>query len=329
MELIVIAIILLIFGAFWLLPRPRLSPQPPSSQVPDHLSPAELSQWLKEHESASGNVIDGAEASILWAADPEPTELCLLYVHGFSATRQETSPLCENLAAQLGANLVHARLAGHGLSEGAMEAPAEAWLQSMVDSWAIASKLGKQVAIIATSTGAPLTLWLCEQVAKPEQIHSLIFLSPNHRIRNPFGFLLTWPLAEKWVPKLLGSEHSWEAENEEAAKYWTNRYSVQAVIEMQKVVDWAKKHATRDHPIPLLTVYMEGDPTISHEAAISFHEDWRHERKQLVRVSVDDGNPQHVFAGRITAPHRVEWCTDQCLSFLHSVNTLSGTNPVD
>ena len=299
-----------------LLPRPRLLAEPPVSQVPGDIPLTELDAWLAEHEAASGSVIEGAEACIQWADGPAQTDLCLLYIHGFSATRQETAPLSDRIADSLGANLVYARLAGHGLAEDALQVPAEDWLQSVVDTWDIASRIGQRVVIIATSTGAPLTLWLCEHLARPEQIHSLIFLSPNHQIRNPFSFLLTWPLADRWVPWLLGGEHSWEPENDDAARYWTNRYSVRAIIEMQKVVDWAKRHGRADHALPLLTIYMEGDPTISHEAAVGFHESWQHANKQLVRVSVDDGNPQHVFVGRITAPHRLDWCVDQCLSFL-------------
>ncbi len=305
---------------FWFAPRPRLNPAAPPSQVPAHLGIEELPKWLREHEQSHGSVIDGAEAAIQWAGDPAVTDLCFLYVHGFSATRQEIAPIPERLAAHFNANIVHARLAGHGLAENAMQASAEQWLQSMVDTWDIASRIGRRVVIIAVSTGAPLSVWLNEHVAASDKVHSFIFLSPNFRIRNPFGFLLTWPWAESWVPLILGREHSWEPESDLAAKYWTNRYETQAIIEMQKVVDWTSRHKPAADQAPMATLYMENDPTINHAAAVVFHEKWPASGKQLHRVDLDDGNPQHVFAGDITAPHRTDWCVNICKGFIESLN---------
>ena len=310
--------IILLALVFRFAPRPRLDPSVPPTQVPDIPVP-ELPDWLADHEAGHSAVIDGAEATIHWADEPQVADLCLLYVHGFSATRQETAPLTGRIAEAMGANVVYTRLAGHGLSDAAMQASAEHWLQSMVDCWEIASRIGRRVVIIATSTGAPLSVWLNQHVVSRDQVHSFIFLSPNFRIRNPFGFLLTWPWAESWVPLLAGREHSWEPENELAGRYWTSRYSTQAVIEMQKVVDWAHRHQLDAGDVPLATLYMEGDPTIDHAAAVAFHENWGSETKTLHQVTVDAENPQHVFAGEITAPHRVDWTVARCLEFLRSV----------
>lgn len=322
MDILIFALLLLIamvITLVWFAPRPRLNPVAPPSQVPSELGPEGLANWLREHEQNHGGVIEGAEATIQWAGGPEVTDLCILYVHGFSATRQEIAPIPERVAAHFGANIVHARLAGHGLSDQAMKATAEEWLQSMVDAWDIASRIGQRVVIIAVSTGAPLSIWLNHQVIQSDRVHSFVFLSPNFRIRNPFSFLLTWPWAESWVPLVVGREHSWEPENELAARYWSNRYETQAVIEMQKVVDWAAKHRPKADQAPMATLYMENDPTINHAAAVSFHEKWPATDKQLHRVSLDDDNPQHVFAGDITAPHRTQWCIDTCIQFVESL----------
>ncbi|MDA0977702.1 MAG: alpha/beta hydrolase [Proteobacteria bacterium] len=315
--LLFIAVMVLVGAFFLLAPRPTLNSEPPRTRVPDDHGPADLVDWLKAHETAHRHVVAGAEASIVWAGQAAArTPLCLLYLHGFSASRQETAPLCDHVAAELGANLVYTRLAGHGLAESAMEATAEEWIASALDGWEIASRLGEKVVIVATSTGAPLAVWLCQHITNLDQVHSLVFLSPNFKIRNPFGFMLTWPLADRWISKLVGEEHSWEPENEQAARYWTHRYSVNAVIEMQKIVDWARKYARTDLDIPLLTVYMEGDPTISDRAAVAFHRRWGSKHKLLKRVPIDDTNPQHVFVGSITAPHRLDWTTTTLLNFI-------------
>lgn len=304
---------ILIFG-----PRPTLDPSVPETTVPPGLAPAHLEAWLTEHERAHDAVIDGAEACIVWADGPKVQDLCLLYVHGFSASRQETAPLTDRIAEEVGANVLHTRLAGHGLDKNSMEAKAEHWLQSMVDSWEIASRIGRRVVIIAMSSGAPLSVWLNQHVAARDQVHSFIFLAPNFRIRNPAGFLLTWPWSPIWAPKLMG-EHSWEPENERAARFWTYRYSTLALVEMQKVVDWASKQRLMSQNVPLATLYMEGDTTVNHQAAIDFHDDWQADNKALHRVEIDAENPQHVFVGDITAPNRVDWCVRTCVEFIRSV----------
>lgn len=302
-----------------LAPRPQLAARMPESQVPKDLTPTESANWLDDQETGHGHIIAGAEARVFWSAQGEKTPLSILYVHGFSACRQEISPVPEALSEALSANLVCARLAGHGLDSAQMEATAEDWLQSVTDAWDIASRIGERVVIIAVSTGAPLSIWLTQQINDPDRVHGLLFMSPNFRIRNPFGFILTWPWAETWVPRLMGSERQWEPDNEQVAKYWSNRYSMQAVIEMQKVVDWARHTSLQSHNIPLATLYMAGDPTISHEAAIAFHENWQADQKALVDVTIDPDNVQHVFTGNISAPHRVAWTVQTCLEFIRSL----------
>ena len=313
---IIVLFATIITAIFWFAPRPLLDSKLPCPQVPASLEPAELETWLTEHEAGQAGVIEGTEARIDWANGPCVTDLCILYVHGFSATRQEIAPVTERIADHFNANVVYARLAGHGLSENSMQATAEQWLQSMVDSWEIASRVGKKVVVIATSTGAPLCVWLNEHIDRRDQLHALIFLSPNFKVRSPFGFLLTWPWAERWVHYLIGKEHSWEPENERVAKYWTHRYSSQAIIEMQKVVDWARKLKPTSGQPPLATFYMEDDPTINHQAAINFHNTWGADHKALHPVDIDIEVPQHVFVGDISAPQRNDWCVEASIKFI-------------
>lgn len=315
------AVLLLVFR---LAPRPKLDPEPRISRVPIDLTGEPLSDWLNQSEDSIPDIIEGAEAQIRWANRPEQTDLCVLYIHGFSASRQEVAPISERIAAEFGANVVYARLAGHGLSDHAMEASAEDWLHSVVDAWEIATRVGKRVVIVACSTGAPLSLWLNHHVADKNQLHSLIFMSPNIKIKSKFSFLLTWPWAPKWVPSLLGKQHEWEPENELTRKFWTWRYSTLAIIEMQKMVDWVSKTQLDAANVPLATLYMKGDPTISHKAAVDFHETWQAKVKSLHQVEIDSDNPQHVFAGAITAPHRTDWCVGTCIAFVRRVNEKSG-----
>ncbi len=321
--LLVIVVLLLLFLSG---PRPTLDATLPDTTVPPRLGSShhelrELEAWLNDREKKVPQLIDGAEATIVWAGEPAVTELCFVYVHGFSACRQETAPLADRIAARFGANLVYLRLAGHGLETGGMEAAAEAWLGSMVDGWEIASRIGRKLVFIATSTGAPLSLWLAQQLPDRGQFLALIFLAPNFKIRKRTAFMLTWPWARYWVPWVAGREQGQLETPPDLplSKYWTNRYSIHAVIEMQKVVDWANRHCDRSIDIPLATLYMRDDPTVDAAASVAFHHSWGAGIKRLHPVEIEPDEPQHVFVGDITAPHRLDWCVETCVDFIESL----------
>ncbi len=325
--MLMVAVMLAILVVLFLCgPRPTLNPALPDTRVPPQLCPGEIEVWLQEQERSVPHLIDGTEATIIWANEPAMTDLCLVYVHGFSASRQETAPMTDRIAARFGANLVYLRLAGHGLDTGGMEVSAEAWLETMVNGWEIASKLGRRVIFIATSTGAPLSLWLAQALPDREQLLALIFLSPNFKIRRRSAFILTLPWARYWVPWVVGREQG-EAGQEQgetpgddlANTYWTNRYPTQAVIEMQKVLDWTNRQCDKTADIPLATLYMKGDPTVDTDAILAFHQAWGAKTKRLHRVEIDAAIPQHVFVGDITAPQRLDWCVAVCADFIESL----------
>ena len=314
----------LLIVLFFVAPRPRLDPRPPLSRIASSVGTHELDRWLARDEAGRGNVIEGAEASIVWHADRTGTEYCLLYLHGFSACRQETAPLTEEIARHIGANVVYARLAGHGLRRDAMQAVAEDWLASVRDAYDIAARLGERVIIIATSTGAPLAVWASHHL-EADSLAGMIFCSPNFKVRNPFGFLLTWPLAPLWLPWIAGKEYRWEPENERVARYWTCRYDMAALTEMQKLVDWARRHRKKISAaqVPLQTLYMTHDPTIDVAEAVRFHQGWGADYKELHEVTLDREHPQHVFVGRITAPHRLPWTVKTCTDFIRNISARS------
>ena len=79
--------------------------------------PADIESYLAESEQRAGAgapLIPGTEKRIRWSAGREPTDYAIVYLHGFSATRQELAPMLDRLADALGANLFETRLAGHG-----------------------------------------------------------------------------------------------------------------------------------------------------------------------------------------------------------------------
>jgi esterase/lipase len=292
-----------------MLKRPQLNAAEKNSRVPKNLAVSALARWLRQEEENLSKIIEGAEARVVYFDPDQPrtTEFVFLNIHGFSACRQETAPIAETLAKGLQANLVELRLAGHGLNQDAMTAAAEDWLQSVTDGFDLASRLGRKTILIGTSTGAPLACW-ADRVLGPVygQPFAHLMMSPNFKINTPFDFILTLPLAEYFVPLILGRTRSWTPENELAAKFWTSSYDIQAVIEMQKVVDWFRRQPKSSWKTPMAMMVMDQDPTISSKAAKQVFEKWCSPDKQHLAIKDDPNAISHVFAGAIAGPHRTE-----------------------
>ena len=77
--------------------------------------PKDLNHYLNQSESRFSNIREGLNKEILWAnVEEKQAEYSIIYLHGFSASRQEISPVMEKVADALGANLFFTRLSGHG-----------------------------------------------------------------------------------------------------------------------------------------------------------------------------------------------------------------------
>ena len=151
-----------------------------------------------------------------------------------------------------------------------------------------------------------------------EKTSSLIFVSPNFKIRLPVGFLLTFLMHITGLAGLSVAKESLVFENSKVAKYWTSSYNTRALIEMQKVVDWARTYVPT-FDLPLLTFYVTNDPTINHQSAVDYHKRWPSLRKKLLSVPNPSGVPKHIFVGDISGPEKNEWFVNMCLEFLDSI----------
>jgi len=138
------------------LPDGRIDAHPPAL-------PEDLDAWLAQTEARYPDLIEGTEKRIVRAPHPGAGRrpFSLVYLHGFSASRQEASPLVESLGAQLGADAFFTRIAGHGRSDAAMGEPTLSdWVASGLEAVAVGARLGERTILVGTSTGATLALWL-------------------------------------------------------------------------------------------------------------------------------------------------------------------------
>ncbi len=147
--------------------------------------PQAVEPWLLTRDAREPGVRPGTERQVRWASGQAArTPLALVYLHGYSATRQEVSPLTEELAAALGANLYLTRLSGHGRDGEAMrEATAEALREDAREALAIGKAIGDRVVLVSTSTGGTLSTWLAAGNPDPS-LAALVLISPNFAARS-------------------------------------------------------------------------------------------------------------------------------------------------
>lgn len=261
------------------------------------------------------SVIPGAEERVVRVSD-DRTEWAVVALHGFSATRQETAPLAETVAQELGANLFEARLAGHGLTENALQGvKAEHWLRDAADALERGAELGDKLIVIGTSTGATLaTAMLDQEVA--QRIDTLVMISPNFKPQNKAAPWLTRPAGPLIAHLTVGDMRCWEAENELQALYWTTCYPTPTVVEVMRLVDRANRMLPAEISQRLLVFYSADDDVVSSQAAIEIIDATTSPAKEFIEIDTSGEASDHVLAGDIMAPGNTRSFADAIVEFI-------------
>lgn len=296
--------------------EPESVPTAASHGVPAEL--VELNDWLAARESALGDVYPHATKTVVWAHPeaPAPTERVVLYLHGFSATRQETRPLADSVAARLDANLFYARLAGHGRPGEAMaQVEAGDWLDDVGEAMAVAERLGRRVVLIGTSTGATLALWAASRPEWSERIDALVLISPNLAPADPAAELLLWPWGNVILRAVVGGEREWEPVNEAQARYWTTRYPSRVLLPMMALVDFVRALPLERVRVPVLVVHSSDDQVVSVPAMQDMFARLGSPMRREVVVD-DSGDPaHHVLAGDALSPGTTMRLVEEIVEF--------------
>lgn len=280
----------------------------------------DLDAYLAEREArthARYGVIAGAGKRIRWHGEAGTrTPLAVIYLHGFSASRQEIAPVAERVADALGANLFETRLAGHGrIREPMAKVQAEEWLEDGAEALAVGRAIGERLVVIGTSTGATLALAMAEH-PHFEHVESLVFVSPNWGPAAGGSDLAVGPYGPQLVRLLAGEERSWNAENEQQERFWSTRYPTDAVIEMMRLVKLADSLTERAGVPNALLIYSPRDDVVSVPKLLSGFERLPAERKAVYKVDDPRSLSPHVIAGRILAPDETGPTVEQILEFL-------------
>lgn len=283
--------------------------------------------YLAEGEARFPDLVPGAEKTVAWADTlaPAPTRLSVVYLHGFSATRQEVAPLPQRLAAALDANLLLTRLTGHGRSPEAMgEASVRGWLQDGEEALEIGTRIGSRVVLVGTSTGGTLALWMATRPAWRDRVAAVLLISPNLGVADPRSALLTWPWGGVMARAVLGPEYRFEPRNEGQARYWTYRYPVDALLPMAGLVRLVESVDLTALDAPVFIAYSPEDAVVDPvriEARFKELDGYR----ELLAVEVPEGGDTHVLAGDILSPEGTEPILRAMLRFLADAGVARGS----
>lgn len=319
--LLALVVLLAVLGAAVWFSAPR-SHWPDLATLPAPEPGDDLDTWLQSRESVFDDLVPGTEKAIIWAGEPGArTDLALIYLHGFTASRHEISPVPERIAAALGANYFATRLAGHGRSGGAVPGEAlgaasvEDWALDLVEAMAVGRRLGQRIVLMGTSTGGSLATLAALEPAWQDDIAAVITVSPNYGLRDDQAWTLDLPYAALWLPRVSGIERGGDPINEEHGRTWTTRYPSLALFPMRTVQTAA---ATADHTAaraPMLVFYAQGDQSVQPEATERVIERWGARADAHVITNADDPG-QHVITGDIRSPATSDLVIDTTLEWL-------------
>lgn len=315
-----LALVLMALGAFggalWVFGRERVSIPP----VPGFDDPV---AYLAAREGAVADLRPGAQARVVWANDPGArSDLVILYLHGFSAGPEEIRPVPDYVAAALGANLVFARLAGHGRDGAAMAEPrAGDWIADAALFLDIARAVGDRVVIIGTSTGGTLAAYAATDPGMAADVAGIVFLSPNFALADPLGALLQWPLARHWVPLVAGRERSFTPINAAQAAHWTTTYPTVATVTLGTLMRELGRRDPGGARIPALFLFSDADQVVSAQATRDMAARWGGpvtlSPQTLPRNGADPF--AHVIAGDILSPSMTAPVTARIVNWIDAL----------
>lgn len=313
-------IVVALGAAVWFLgPLEPVARSGPAGPVDDPTS------YLESREAGFDDIVPGTEARIVWAGEAGArSDVVVLYLHGFSASSEEIRPVPDRVAEALGANLIFARLPGHGRDGPAMAEPqAGDWLDDTAQMLALARQIGDRVVVIGTSTGGTLAAWAATEPDMAENVAAMVFVSPNFAVMNPAGALLEWPLAQVWAPWIAGATRSFDPVNEGQATYWTTSYPTLATVRMGALLREMRARDVSGVTIPALFLFSDADQVVSAQATRDVAARWGGATTVAPQALPEEGSDpfSHVIAGDILSPAMTEPVVETILDWLAEMLT--------
>ena len=231
----VVGLLLVTMIVFLLGPRYPYTPFDcaPSESI---ISLEKIQQKIDQEFILHPNLKPDNDARIMWVDSFQKTKFVILYLHGFSASRNEGFPTHENLAKKYKCNLYLSRLPGHGIrSENPLfGVTAKDYIEYGKKAINEASKLGDHLIVMSTSTGSTISAYLA---SCDPRVEALVMLAPNFGLADPNFDRLDGPWGEQLFKLMVGGNYwEWSSSVPEVKDYWQTRYRTEAVIVLDQLV---------------------------------------------------------------------------------------------
>lgn len=288
-----------------------MGPHPASPVYDKHLpqvpsSTNELQTYIRNFEAVH-KLKPNNEARIVWYNDTvkAKTPYSIVYLHGFSASQEEGSPVHTNIAKEFGCNLYLSRLAGHGIDTTDPMinlTPAEYW-ESAKRALAIGKQLGDKVILMGTSTGGSNALQLAATF--PDDVAALVLLSPNIAIFNNKAWLLNNPWGLQIAKAVTGSGYLISSDTRPVYRqYWYWKYPVEATTQLEEYLETTMTKETFEavkQPLLLLYYYKDErhqDSVVSVPAMLTMYAELGTPADQKIKQAIPNAG-NHVLGSYI------------------------------
>ena len=319
--LALLALLAMLSTAWWLGPRNAFGGAVPTARPLPPPDISELDNWIKSSEAAYTDIKPGNAKGIVWAGAPaQRTPWSVVYIHGFSASRMESAPLAETVAAQLGANVFYTRLSGHGRTDPAAlgEARVQDWMADTVEAVRIGQTLGERVLVIGCSNGATLATWFGTS-ADAARVNAYIFVSPNFGPKDRRANIVNAPWGQKLALLIEGQTRTSAAGSEQEAMAWTLTYPTKAIFPLMALVKSVRESDLSMFQTPVLVLYSERDETVEPAETLAAFTRLGSTRKSIESVDYSKSKGQHVLAGAIKDPAAVTPMADNIVQWLNTL----------
>ena len=305
-------------------PLPGISVSVPD--LPDNL--IELDQLITDSERAVGNIKRDNEARIVWFDDkPVKTSFSIVYLHGFTASQGEGYPIHRDIARRYGCNLYLSRLYGHGIDKDAFrDMTMDKLIDSALFAYSVGRKIGENVILMGTSTGASLAILIASLYREVKGIIAYSPLIDFHEIkarliRSPyFRFLLTQLIRFKYI-------HKSNNITPEEEQYWYTDYHINGLIALNKFIQTymqTKTYQKVTQPFFLGYYYRdkkEQDPTVSVKKMMSMYQQLGTSADRKKMINFRNANA-HVIGSQYTSGSYYE-VRSETINFIEEILHLS------
>ncbi len=262
--------------------------------------------YLAQEEGRFSDIKPGLEKQIIWHNPDtrDKTEYAVIYMHGFSASKDEIRPVPDLVASSIQANLYYTRLPGHARTPAAMGEPGvDDYFNALAEALAVGKTIGDKVIVIGTSFGGTLTAWMdLTDHALKEQVEAIVLISPVFQLAASGTSLLTYPFAEFYTPLIVGQYRVADPNATFEEIYaWTNAYPATALLPLAETVKLVGSLDAANATIPTMFIYDIRDRTSDEHTTAKFFENWGAPKHRLL-ITESAGPGHHVIAGDITNP---------------------------